>query len=543
MRMYLSRARKGRVSVGPKIAAIAVAAALTIAGCSGAGTSDSSSAGGKPAKGGTVVAALSGDPQTLDMAQNSGSLTIRVAMNIFEQLFALDKDYQPAPMLADSYKRSDDGLRYTIKLRTGVKFQNGDPLTAADVVASLKRWEQVSGTGKLAAKDIASIDAQDDSTVGITLSKPRYSLIGDLAYNVQAAIIVPASVAESAGTSPIPDDKIIGTGPYKLKDYQHGQSVVLTRYDGYKSRDDKSSGVAGAKTAYVDNIDFRFVADPAQQLNGLKSGQFQWAQAVSADEYDALKNDPSVDSSVSDTGLVATVLINHNANSAFKDLKARQGLNMLIDKKAMAQASFGPDVFWTPLDGAMVFSVDKPMYSEAGKDIYQKHDEKAAKKLLEGAGISADKPIRIFTTQTYPKYYQMAVVLQAELEKIGLKADVQVYDFPTMISKLTSDPTDWDISFTSFSGTVTSPSQVLSLTPTWPGEYKSDKLDALMDKYSASKDAKEAKGIVDDIQQLMWDDLPVISVAPNKTFMVNSKKLKDVSPFTQGIFWNCYLSA
>lgn len=543
--MHLSPLRRSRANTGLKAAAIAAAVALAIAGCGSGGstTTSSSGASGTPTKGGTVVAALSGDPQTLDMAQNSGALTIRVSMNIFEQLFALDKDYQPTPMLADSYKKSTDGLTYTIKLRSGVKFQNGDPLTAKDVVASLKRWEQVSGTGKLTAKDVASIDAQDDSTVVINLNKPRYSLLGDLAYNVQAAIIVPASIAEAAGTSPIADDKIVGTGPYKVKSYQHGQSVVLTRYDGYKSRDDKSSGVAGAKTAYVDNIDFRFVSDPAQQLNGLKSGQFQWAQAVSADEYDALKSDPTVDATVSPTGLVATVLINHNANSAFKDLKARQGLNMLIDKEAMSQAAFGPKVFWSPLDGAMVFSVDKPMYSEAGKDIYQKHDEKAAKKMLEDAGLSSAKPIRIFTTQTYPKYYQMAVVLQAELEKVGLKANVQVYDFPTMISKLTSNPTEWDISFTSFSGTVTSPSQVLPLTPTWPGEYKSDKLNALLDQYGASKDAAEAKGIVDKIQQLVWDDLPVISVAPNKTFMVNSKKLKDVSPFTQGIFWNCYLSA
>ncbi|PRZ42821.1 peptide/nickel transport system substrate-binding protein [Antricoccus suffuscus] len=540
--MQLSRLYKRRSLTIRRSAAIAVIASIAITGCNATGGS-ANDAPSSPVQGGAVVAALSGDPQTLDMAQNTGSLTIRVAINIFEQLFVIDKNYQPAPMLASGYEKSADGLTYTIKLRSDVKFHNGDRMTAGDVIASLKRWQLVSAVGKSVAKDVASIASTDPQAVTITLHQPRYSFIDDLAATTQPAIIVPAAVAEEAGTSPIADDKIIGTGPYKLKEYKHGQSVVLVRFDGYSSRDDTSSGLAGAKKAYIDTIEFRFVPDPAQQLNGLKSGQFQWAQSVNADEYEALKNSPNLKARVADSGLVATILINHSADSSFSDLKARQALNMAIDKKAMAQASFGPKEFWSPLSGALVFSVDKPMYSQAGKDIYETFDPKKAKKLFEAAGVTANKPIRLVTTQTYPKYYQMAVVLQSQLEKLGLKTDMQVYDFPTMISKISTDSSNWDISFSAYNGTVTSPSQVLPLAPNRPGEFHSGDLDTLKAKYQISKDPAEAKKIVDQIQQLVWEELPVISVAPNKVFDVYSTSLKDVSTFTQSIFWNCYLAA
>lgn len=524
-----------------RVAALGAAVVLALTGCTSGGGSGSGDSG-SPVSGGTVVAALSGDPQTLDVAQNSGALTIYVGQNIFEQLFTVDEDYQPQPMLAESYEQSDDGLTYTIKLREGITFHNGQPMTSADVVASLERWQKVSGGGKLVAEDLDSLTAIDDLTVELKLNKPRYSLISDLAGNIQAAIIAPADMVEAAGEQPMSDKQIIGTGPYKLVNYTRGQKITLDRFDDYVSRDETDrGGYGGAKKAYIDQIEFRFVPDATQQLNGLQTGQFQWAQAVSPDQYETIKESPALNVDVSSGGLVNTVMLNHNADSPFSDLKARQAMNLLIDKKAMAQASFGPDVLWAPLKGSMVLDVDKPMYSEAGTDVYEAFDPAEAKKLFAEAGVTAAKPIRIATTQTYPKFYQMAVVMQAQLEKIGLKAEVDVFDFPTMIDKLTSDPQSWDISMTGFGGTVGSPSQILYLTPTWPGEYRSDDMDAALAQYNESKTPEEAAGVVEQIQQQIWDDIPVIAIAPGRTLLVSSSKLKDLSNFNQAIFWNAYL--
>jgi peptide/nickel transport system substrate-binding protein len=526
-----------------RLAAVGTALALGLAACgSGDGGGDSAEGSSTPVDGGTLVAALAGDPQTLDVAQNSGALTIYVGQNVFEQLFQFDETLTPRPMLAEDYTMSDDGLTYTVPLRKGVKFHNGQEMTADDVVASLERWELVSGPGKLVAQDVDSITATDDSTVEIVLNKPRYSLISDLAAYVQAAIIVPADIAKAAGDQPMSDDQIIGTGPFKLAEYTHGQRVVLEKNPDYKAIDEDWGGFAGAKTAHVDKVEFRFVSDPTQQLNGLQTGQFHWAQSVSPDQYEAIKDDPALNVEVTDTGLISTVLLNHNAQSPFNDLRARQAMNMLIDKKAMSTAAFGPDILWTPLSGSMVFSIDEPMYSEAGSDVYEKYDPDEAKKLFAEAGVTKDTPIRIATTQTYEKYYQMAVVMQAELKDIGLTAQVDVFDFPTMIDRLTSEPTSWDISMTGFSGIPGAPSQINYLTPTWPGEYRSAKMDGLLAQYNEATSADEAYKIVEQIQQTIWDEIPVIAVSPNKSLQVSSSKLKDLSTFRPGVFWNTYLS-
>jgi peptide/nickel transport system substrate-binding protein len=527
-----------------RLAAVLVAALALVLGLTACGRGSSSGAGSStPTDGGTLVGALSGDPQTLDMAQNSGALTIYTAQNVFEQLFIVDKTFTPRPMLATGYDVSQDGLTYTIPLRQGVKFHNGKPMTADDVVASLQRWEQVSGGGKLVAADVASLTAKDPATVQIVLKARRYSLINDLANYIQGAIIVPADIAKAAGTKPMSDDQIIGTGPYKLQNYAHGQRVILERNPDYSSLDEKDwGGFAGAKHGYFDKIELRFVPDPTQQLNGLQSGQFQWAQAVSPDQYTTIKDNKSLNVTVSDGGQVNTVLLNHNGASPFANLAARQAMNMVIDKKAMATAAFGPDVVWSPLTGSMVLSVDKPMFSDAGNDVYSKFDLDGAKALFAQAGVTPDKTIRIATTQTYPRFYQMAVVMQAQLQKIGLKAQVDVYDFPTMIDRLTSQPTSWDISMTGFGGTIGSLSQALYLTPTWPGEYRSEAMNALLAKYDQSTSPDQAAAVVTQAQQLIWQEIPVIAISPNRNLMVSSAKVKDLSTFNPAIFWNAYPS-
>ncbi|TYP89591.1 ABC transporter substrate-binding protein [Blastococcus xanthinilyticus] len=527
-----------------RLAAVGTALAMGLAACGsgGEGATPAAEESGTPVEGGTIVAALAGDPQTLDVAQNSGALTIYVGQNVFEQLFQFDETLTPRPMLAEDYTMSDDGLTYTIPLREGITFHNGEPMTAEDVVASLERWMVVSGPGKLVAEDVESITATDDATVEIVLNKPRYSLISDLAAYVQAAIIVPAEIAQAAGDQPMADDQIIGTGPFKLGEYTHGQRIVLEKNPEYTAIEEDWGGFAGAKRAYADELEFRFVADPTQQLNGLQTGQFHWAQSVSPDQYEAIKDNPALTVEVTDTGLVSTVLLNHDPASPFSDLKARQAMNMLIDKEAMSRAAFGPDILWTPLSGSFAFEINEPMYSDAGQDVYETYDPDQAKELFTEAGVTADTPIRIATTQTYEKYYQMAVVMQAQLEEIGLTAQVDVFDFPTMIDRLTTAPTSWDISMTGFSGIPGAPSQVNYLTPTWPGGYKSPKMDALLAEYNQATSADEAHDIVDQIQQTVWDEIPVIPISPNKSLQVSSSKLQNLSTFRPGVFWNTWLA-
>src|SRR5690606_10074555 len=121
------------------------------------------------------------------------------------------------PMVADSYEVSSDKKTYTIKLREGLKFHDDSPVTAEDVVASIKRWCKISGGGQETFKHIDDVTADGESTVVIKLKDVFTPLISNLADTKQSLIVIPAKVAEAAGDKPLNDDQIIGTGPYQFE--------------------------------------------------------------------------------------------------------------------------------------------------------------------------------------------------------------------------------------------------------------------------------------------------------------------------------------
>jgi peptide/nickel transport system substrate-binding protein len=520
----------------------ALIAGVALVGCATSTTeTDTASASDKPVAGGAIVAALAGDPQTLDSGVNTGSLTISVASNIFEQLFALDADFVVRPMLADSYEVSDDGLVYTVALREDVPFHNGEIMDSADVKASLDRWFEVSSTGMATAANVASVDTPDASTIVFTLAKPSYSFIGAFAATVQAAIILPAEIAEAAGSSPLTNEQIIGTGPYALAEYAQGTSVSLERFEDYSSRDDAWGGAAGAKAAYADTIQYVFVPDATQRLNGLKTGQWNWVQSISADDMEATKLDDSISIVPGPTGLVNTLLMNENENSVFADVDARQALNKLVDKQSIAEATFGSEEVWAPLSPAMVVKTNTAMYSDAGEDVFNDFDPEGAKELFADAGLEEGDTVRILTSQTYAHFYAMTVMLQAEFEAIGINAELEVYDFPTMIDRLSSAPTEWDISITSFNGAVSAPNQILWLGDSWPGEYQSDEMDALVASYEDVLTPEDASAVVDDIQELVYEEMPVVQLGSTVGVGVFSADLHPLDAWT-GYLWNTWLS-
>lgn len=525
-----------------RVGVATVAVAVLLAGCTTA-TPDSepTDSAGEPVSGGIITAALAGDPQTLDSGVNTGALTITVAAHIFEPLFALDADFFVKPMLADSYEVSDDGMTYTIALREDVPFHNGGTMDSADVVASIERWFEVSSTGILTSENVASLEAPDDHTIVFELLSPSYSFIGALAHTVQSANILPAEIAEAAGPDPLTNEQIVGTGPYSLTEYALGTGVTLDRFDDYASRDEDWGGAAGAKAAYVDTIEFMFVPDATQRLNGLRTGQWNWVQSIPPEDFESASADPAITVTPGASGLVNTFLVNHDESSVFADVAARQALNMLIDKPTLAAATFGPEETWYPLTPAMVISTNKAMFSEAGAEVFNNFDMEGAKDLFAEAGLNEGDTVRILGTQTYSHFYNMTVMLQAAFEEIGITAEIEIFDFPTMIDRLSSAPTEWDISITSFGGAVTAPNQILWLGPTWPGGYQSDEMDALVASFEGSTTPEEASAVVDEIQTLVYEEMPVVQLGSARGVGVFSSSLHLKDDWT-AYLWNAWLS-
>ena len=145
----------------------------------------------------TLNIALTAQPPTLDTANTVSAVALDVAGNIYQQLFQLDANYAPTPILAESYELSEDGKTYTIKLREGVKFHNGDVMEASDVVASMNRWLATSSRAK-ALLEGAEFTEVDASTVQLTVQTATSDVLILMSSQAQFPSIMPKEIIDKA---------------------------------------------------------------------------------------------------------------------------------------------------------------------------------------------------------------------------------------------------------------------------------------------------------------------------------------------------------
>lgn len=518
---------------------VAIFGALAmVAACSGtAATSENSGTkSGTPKQGGTLSIALNSDPLTLDWTSSTADDTKEVAWNIFEQLFSLSKDYSIKPMLATGYTVSDDKLEYTIPLRKDIKFHDGSILSAKDVVASIKRWGTISTTGLDVFRHVKAVTAKDDSTVIVQLKSPFSPLIADLADIKGAAIMIPAAIADSAGTTPLKEDQLIGTGPYKFASHAPGHLITLEKFAEYQARTEDWGGLAGAKNAYIDKLDFHVVTDAQVRIDGLQSGQYDFAFSLPTDLYNEAKAIPNVQVSAVKPRYWLTFVFN-KAQGPFKDVRLRQAVMYGTNLGEMAQAAIGTKELYS-LDGSIFFPEQKSLHTLEGSEQYNVFDLAKAKTLLSEAGYDGT-PIRLLTSKSYSEFYNASVVFAAQLKAIGFKVDIQVLDWPTVLQKR-SDPEAYEIFATGGSPSF-DPTSMVWLAPSWPGWFESPKMKALLDEWARTLDEPTKQKLLAQMNATVYNEVPLIKGANYAAVYANSNRLSGYPNWIDATFWNTWL--
>src|SRR4029453_256436 len=296
-----------------------------------------------PKKGGVLRVGMIGEPPTLDGHSTTAVITREIAVNIFEGFYALDAKYQPVPLLAEGQEVLDGGKRYVIRLRKDVKFHNGKPLTSADVVASLKRWGTVAGTGKSVFKVVETVEAKGPNAVEIRLKEPSGSLLTVLAGVDNAPFIYPKDVIDATGDGQLKE--FVGTGPFRFVEHKPDRHVKLARFDGYTARGEASSGLSGRRTAWVDEILFIPVPDYATRQAGMVTGEYDYIQQVKPDQYERLKASAGVETVVVKPYGWATIVFN-TKQGLMTDARLRQGAQAAPDVGQRALGGVCPRDFY-----------------------------------------------------------------------------------------------------------------------------------------------------------------------------------------------------
>lgn len=505
--------------------------ALFIVGCSKEDSSDGESTTG----GGELKIALNSQPPTLDQPMSTASTTRDVSRLIFETLVTTDSKYQAVPMLAESIDVSDDSKTYTFHLRKGVKFHNGKEMIAEDVLASMERWlEKSSITGSIF--EGATWGAKDDNTVVLQLVDPSSLILDTLASSKQSAAIMPKEIVETATDKGITE--YIGTGPFKFVEWKQDQYIHFTKYDAYQAVEAKTDGLAGKKEALVDDIYFYIVKDMATRLAGLQTGEYDFAFGIPFDNYEQLQSDPNLEAIIAPSA--NDLLAFNKVEGLASDLKMRQVINTALDMDEIMLAAFrNKDLYWLD-SGYMDVSLSN-WASKAGSEYYNQNDPEKAKRMLEEMGYDGEE-FKIMTTRDFDHLYNIGVVIQEQLKQIGINATLEIVDWPTALDLQQNNTDAWD-AFVTSSQIVSTPPQLIVLSPTWGGGFDDPKVTEAMKSIEAAPSLEEAQAQWDELQLYAWEELlPIVQLGGNNSLNGINKKVQGITNSSGPIFWNVKLA-
>ena len=472
-------------------------------------------------------------PSALDPTITTLGTNWLVASNACEGLTGLDDNWQPQPMLADSWSYDEKALTLTFKLRSGIKFHSGATMTSDDVVASLKRYRESAGTGAVLKSLTSDISAETPDTVVIKLTGPT-GIIPGLLTLTPAVIMSKAALAGKSATQAV--ETVDCTGPYKVTEFQADRQAVLSRFADYKPRAEATSGSAGAKRAPADKLIFLPQAEPSVRRDNVLTGAADIATTLPFDFYADLKSNAAVQPVVINDNQLLTAVFN-TKKGPMANVAMRRAVYHALEMDPIMLAAEGDQAFYV-IDPSWVPDRKSIWYTKAGADGFGTPKKDLVKKLRAEAGYKGE-PLRWLTSKDfYQGHYLPALTAQQQLEEYGIKIDLQVMPAATYI-QTRSDADKFDV-FSSFLPTYVDPVVIPYLNATYPGFWNDPKKEELVKKLATTSDQKARVEIWSDIQKLIYDQMPYIKFGTEASFYVARKGVGNLetSPANTQVFYN-----
>lgn len=481
----------------------------------------------------SITIATVGDPGSLDPMPFTADLVSEIDQHIHETLYIFDPALHFFPVLASALPDiSADGKRYTIPLRSDVRFHDGSTMNADDVVTSLQRWMRLSPRGKTGGAYVETVAASNPNTVVMTLKQPYAPMLALLAYPNGAAAIMPKRLGMAA--DPLKD--VVGTGPYKLIEYKPDQYIRLARFADYASPSGAPDGYAGKRQAMIDELRFVPVPNPVTRVDGLLSGQFHFADLLTPEGYARLANQANVKPGLVNAPNNCHMIFNTKAG-ALSDARLRRAIRYAITPADMLTAAFGSPPLWH-MEGS-IYPKGTAWYDPDTPD-YNVHDPDKAKALMKEAGYDG-KPIRFLVTKQYDYMFKIGQVAQAQLSDVGFTVDVQLMDWSTLLQKRT-DPNLWE-GFIASHSLVADPTLITIVNPSYPGWWDSPDKRAALDAFVTESDQTKRMASWKQLQAIFYRDVPTIKLGEFLQLYGISGKLTGYTPLAWPCFWNVGLSA
>jgi glutathione transport system substrate-binding protein len=464
-----------------------------------------------------AVIAVGSNFTTLDPYDANDTLSQAVAKSFYQGLFGFDKDMKLVNVLAESSDASKDGLTYTIKLRSGIKFQDGSDFNAEAVKVNLDRASNPDNHLKRynLFKSIATTEVIDPLTVKITLKQPFSAFINTLA-SPAAAMISPTALkkyGKEIGFHPV------GTGPYELDTWNQTDFVKVKKFAGYW------------KKGYpkLDTITWRPVVDNNTRAAMLQTGEANFAFPIPYEQAKLLEKNSKLDL-VTSPSIMQRYISFNVTQKPFDNPKVREAINYAINRQALVKVAFAG--YATPATGIV-----PPAIQFAQTYPAPEYNPAKARELLKEAGFPNGFTTTLWSSHNHSTAQKVLQFTQQQLAQVGIKATLTAMDAGQRAAEVEDKGqkesgvrmfyTGWSASTGEANWALTP----LFATQSWPPTifntafYSNAKVDSDLADALKTTDGEKKAALYKDAQDIIWKEQPWVPLVVEKLVSANTKNL------------------
>lgn len=463
------------------------------------------------------------DLSSLDPVTTTAYIVRNHGYMVYDTLYSLDANFRPRPQMAEEHEVADGGRTVTIRLREGLRFHDGEPVRAADCVASLRRWAARDGFGATLMAATDELAAADDRTLRFRLKTPFPPLLEAIGKpSSSVPFIMPERIAQTPATTSIRD--ATGSGPFRFlpDEWLPGARAAYARNDRYVPRNEPPDGAGGGKVVHFDRVEWTVIPDPGTATAALQRGEVDWYEQPQVDLLPLLRRNNDVQVTTYDPiGSSALLRFNH-LQPPFDDVRVRRAVLAAVDQNEYMQAMVGDDSLYRECKSS--FPCGTPMSSGTGNGVMVANLDRA-RAMLRESGYDG-RPVVIISPTDLPPINAISLVTEDLLKRIGFQVELVATDWGTVLTRRANmgppEQGGWNI-FHSNAGGVEfiSPAAHLALRgngrAAWAGWPTNPVLEELRTEWIAATDFGTQKAIAARMEAEAFSAVPY---APLGTFII-----------------------
>jgi peptide/nickel transport system substrate-binding protein len=477
------------------------------------------------------------DATIVDPVFTTAFSTRYLAMLSYDTLYGMDNALNPHPQMVAGHRIEDDGRLWRLTLRDGLRFHDGEPVLARDVVASLRRWGSVDAMGQLLFSMTDELSAASDKEVVFRLKRPFPLLPNALAKSTSyIPVIMPERLVPTERRQVT---EVIGSGPFRYLKAERvdGSRSGWAKFDGYVPRPDgKTEFTSGPKIAYVDRVEWHIIPDHPTAAAAITSGEVDWYEDVMPDLAPMLRRSRDiVVSSYNPAGNMGVLELNH-LQPPFNNPAIRRAVLGAIDQSEIMTAVAGTDrSLWN--DKVGYFCPDSAMASAVGIEaLSSPRDYDKVRRELVAAGYKGEK-VGFLSAANFFTMSQQVDVAADQLRRAGMNVEVIPVDFGLWLQRRTNkgpvDQGGWSCTTTLLPGLdFWDPTSHLPLRgngpAAWFGWPTAPALETLRDRWVVAPDAAARHAIAQEIQAQAFQDVPYIPTGRWRDLTAYRRNVTDV---------------